>query len=69
MAVALARAGLADSARREAERSRGDATVDSGRELAQLEALARTILGDKDEAFRQLATSWRATRSSAWPGK
>ena len=55
MAVALARAGLADSARREAERSRGDATVDSGRELAQLEALARTILGDKDEAFRQLA--------------
>jgi hypothetical protein len=46
MAVALARAGLADSARSVAERSRGDATVDSGRELAELEALARSVLGD-----------------------
>jgi TolB-like protein len=55
MAVALARAGLADRARSVAERSRGDATVDSGRELAELEALARSVLGDKDEAFRQLA--------------
>jgi tetratricopeptide (TPR) repeat protein len=60
MAVALARAGLADSARRVAERSRGDATVDAGRDLAQLEALARLVLGDKDEAFRQWSV-WLAS--------
>jgi hypothetical protein len=60
MAIALARVGLADSARRVAERSRGDATVDSGRELAQLEALARWIIGDKDEAFKQLSV-WLAS--------
>jgi eukaryotic-like serine/threonine-protein kinase len=55
MAIALARAGLPDSARRVAERSRADATVDSARELAQLEAIARMIIGDKDEAFKQFS--------------
>jgi tetratricopeptide (TPR) repeat protein len=55
MAVALARAGLADSARRVALRSRGDATVDSERELPQIEALVHMVLGDKDEAFNQLS--------------
>ena len=60
MAIALARAGLPDSARRVAERSRADATVDPGRDLAQLEAIARNVLGDKDEAFKQLSV-WLAT--------
>ncbi len=55
MAIALARSGLADSARHVAERSRGDATVDSGRELPQLEAMARMLIGDKDEAFKQFS--------------
>jgi eukaryotic-like serine/threonine-protein kinase len=55
MAIALARARLPDSARHTIERSRGDADVDSGRELAQLEAIAWTVLGDKDEAIRQLS--------------
>ncbi len=56
VAVALARAGLVDSAKRVAERSRGDATVDSGRELELGEALLYTVLGDKDEAFKHLST-------------
>ncbi|MGN6166706.1 MAG: hypothetical protein ACTHQQ_00850, partial [Solirubrobacteraceae bacterium] len=47
---------LADSARRVMERSRGDATIDTGRELPQLEAIGRWILGDKDEAFKQFST-------------
>jgi len=55
MAVALARAGLADSARRVAGRSRGDATLDSERELPQIEALVYMVLGDRDEAFNQLS--------------
>jgi hypothetical protein len=55
MAIALGRAGLPDSARRVAERSRGDASIDSSRELALLEAIARMIIGDKDEAFKQLS--------------
>jgi TolB-like protein/tRNA A-37 threonylcarbamoyl transferase component Bud32/tetratricopeptide (TPR) repeat protein len=60
MAIALARVGLADSARHVAEGARGDATVDSGRELPQLEAIARWIIGDKDEAFKQLSI-WLAS--------
>jgi eukaryotic-like serine/threonine-protein kinase len=60
MAIALARAGLQDSARHVAERSRGDASIDAGRDLAQLEAIARNILGDKDEAFKQLSI-WLAS--------
>jgi TolB-like protein/tRNA A-37 threonylcarbamoyl transferase component Bud32 len=46
---------LADSARRVMERSRGDATIDTGRELPQLETIGRWILGDKDEAFKQFS--------------
>ena len=53
MGIALARAGLADSARRVMERARGDAAVDAGRELAQLEAIGRMVVGDKEEAFKQ----------------
>ena len=60
MGIALARAGMADSAVHVMERSRGDASVDAGRELAQLEAIGRTILGQKDEAFKQLSI-WLAS--------
>jgi eukaryotic-like serine/threonine-protein kinase len=56
MALVLARAGLVDSARSLAEHSRGDATVDPNRELAYYEAVLRTVLGDRDEAFRLLST-------------
>ena len=56
IAIGLARAGLGDSARHVAERARGDATVDPTRELAPLEANARVILGDKDEAIRLMTT-------------
>ena len=56
VAGALARAGLADSARAVIEQSRpDDPNVDPYREIAYFEALARTILGDKEEALDQLA--------------
>jgi serine/threonine-protein kinase len=54
VAMALARAGLLDSARAVAERSRGDATIDPTRELAYQEVLFRTMVGDRDEAIQQL---------------
>jgi eukaryotic-like serine/threonine-protein kinase len=54
VAMALARAGLADSARAVAERSRADAEMDPPRELVSFEAIVHTILGDKDEAIRLL---------------
>jgi eukaryotic-like serine/threonine-protein kinase len=54
VAMALARAGLADSARSVAERSRADATLDPPRELVSFEAIVHIILGDKDEAIRLL---------------
>ena len=60
VAMVLARAGLKDSARAVILRSRADASMDPTRELAQFEAAARTMLGDKDEAFAQLGT-WLAT--------
>ncbi len=53
---ALARAGLADSARAVAVRSRATAEQDPDRELAYFEALVRAMLGDRDEAFRLLGT-------------
>ena len=56
VAAALARAGMADSARHVLVRSRGDATVDPTRDLLIDEALVRVILGDKDEALRLLKT-------------
>jgi TolB-like protein len=52
IAMALARAGLADSARAVAQRSRADATIDPTRELVYLEAILRNQLGDRDEAIR-----------------
>jgi serine/threonine-protein kinase len=60
VAMVLARAGLKDSARAVILRSRADASVDPTRDLVQFEVAARTLLGDKDEAFAQLGT-WLAT--------
>ncbi len=55
VAAALARANLADSARSVIQRFRApDAESDPTREIAYLEAVARTLLGDTDEAIRQL---------------
>jgi TolB-like protein/tRNA A-37 threonylcarbamoyl transferase component Bud32 len=54
VAMALARAGLADSAKAVAVRSRADANLDPPRELVSYEAIVRTILGEKDEAIRLL---------------
>ncbi len=52
LAMALARAGLPDSSRAVALRSRVDATLDPTRELVYLEAILRNLLGDRDEAIR-----------------
>jgi serine/threonine-protein kinase len=52
VAMALARAGLPDSARAVALRARADATIDPGRELLYYEAMLRNLLGDRDEALR-----------------
>jgi serine/threonine-protein kinase len=56
VAMAIARAGLKDSAGRVLERARADATVDPTRDLAQIEAAARLIMGERDEALRLLST-------------
>jgi serine/threonine-protein kinase len=56
VSMALARAGLTDSARHVAERARADGTIDPTRDLAYFEAAARMIMGDKDEAMRLLTT-------------
>ena len=55
VAMTLVRAGLADSARRVAERARADATVDPARELVYIEAMLRNLLGDREEALRLLS--------------
>jgi tetratricopeptide (TPR) repeat protein len=55
IAMALARTGNADSARRVAQRSRGNASIDPERELAELEAIVYAALGDKDAAFELLS--------------
>jgi serine/threonine-protein kinase len=54
VAAVLARAGLADSARHLLERSKGNPDIDPQRELLGYEAMARVMLGDKDEALRLL---------------
>jgi serine/threonine-protein kinase len=56
VSLALVRAGLADSARAVAERSRGNTTVDPTHDLAYYESIVRAQLGDKDEAFKLLGT-------------
>ncbi len=54
-ALGLVRAGLADSARSVARRSRGGPDVDPGSELVYLEAILASQLNDRDEALRLLA--------------
>jgi serine/threonine-protein kinase len=54
VAVAQARAGHRDSADAIARRARADTTIDGTRELALLEAIMRTMLGERDEALHQL---------------
>jgi serine/threonine-protein kinase len=54
VAFALIRAKLPDSARRVMLAARADASIDNNRELPYIESLARTMLGDKNEAFEQL---------------
>jgi serine/threonine-protein kinase len=54
VAVVLARAGLADSARHVALGARGNADVDPTRDLAWDETYVRLLVGDKDEAFKLL---------------
>jgi len=66
VAMALVRAGLPDSARSVALRSRTDATVDPSRELVYIEALLRNMLGDRDEALR-LITVYLATNPQERP--
>ncbi|MEO8200254.1 MAG: protein kinase [Gemmatimonadota bacterium] len=55
VAMALARSGQADSARRVAEAARVGADIDQTRDLSMIEAIVRTTLGDKNEAIRLLS--------------
>ncbi|HUR92886.1 MAG TPA: serine/threonine-protein kinase [Gemmatimonadaceae bacterium] len=56
VAGALARAGLADSARSVLQRARAGADVDPDRTLQGFEAIIRVILGEHDEAVTLLAS-------------
>jgi serine/threonine-protein kinase len=53
--MGLNRAGLADSARSVISRAQGDENVDPTGDLAYLEAMARTQLGEKDKAISLLS--------------
>jgi serine/threonine-protein kinase len=54
VAAALARAQLADSARRVLERSRAEAEIDPGRDLLSIEAFVRTLLPDSTDRAESL---------------
>jgi serine/threonine-protein kinase len=54
VAMVLARAGLADSARRVALRARGGSDVDPTQDLAYDEVYVHVLRGDKDQAFEAL---------------
>ncbi len=54
LAMALANAGLRDSARAVALRARADPTVDPTNDLVYLEVALRNVVGDRDEALRLL---------------
>lgn len=56
IAMGLGRAGLADSAAAVAVRGRADPGIDPLREVAFLESIVRTLLGDTEEAVRQLSS-------------
>ena len=55
IAMGLARAGLPDSAAAVAVRGRADPGIDPLREVAFLESIVRTLLGDTEEAVHQLS--------------
>lgn len=55
LSMALVRAGLPDSARSVARSARVGSDIDPLRELAQLESITQTWLGDVDEAVRLLS--------------
>ncbi|MGH7526323.1 MAG: protein kinase domain-containing protein [Gemmatimonadales bacterium] len=54
VAATIARAGLADSARRVAQRSRGSPEIDPTRDLMYAEAFVHTLLGDPGQAIEAL---------------
>lgn len=69
VAATIARASkqdpaLADSARRVASRSEGDAVIDQPRDLSMYGAYVSTILGDKDVAIRRLGAYIAASAST-----
>lgn len=65
IAMALVRADLPDSARAVAERARGGPEVDPIRELAWLEAIVLTWLGDYDAAVDRLSLYFAANPGQA----
>ncbi len=56
VAMGLARAGLRDSARAVATRSRAGAQLDPTRDLAYLEAIVRNLTGDTEDVLRLMST-------------
>ena len=56
LAMGLARAGLPDSARAVAMRSRADAQLDPTRDLTYLEAIVRNLTGDTEDVLRLMST-------------
>jgi len=66
LGAGLARAGLKDSARHVLERARPDRSVDPSQETLSIEAFARTILGDRDEAIALLKRYVAANPSHAF---
>jgi tetratricopeptide (TPR) repeat protein len=60
VAIALARAGLRDSALATARRAQADSTVDETRDLAMLQAIVHTLLGQRGDALDDLEVYYRA---------
>ena len=61
VAAVLARAGLADSARRVVSRSKGNAEMDASRDLSQFAAFVEVLLHDKDAAMKDLSEYFAAS--------
>jgi tetratricopeptide (TPR) repeat protein len=60
VAIALARAGLRDSALATARSARADSTVDVTRDLSMLEAIVHNLMGQRGNALDDLAVYYRA---------
>ena len=60
VAIALARAGLRDSALATARSARADSTVDETRDLTMLEAIVHNMLGQRGNALDDLAVFYRS---------